>query len=145
MPIDAQHRILVHTGSLIRRAQQRHVAIWMQEVSTDVTSVQYAVLLVLEQRPGVSQRELGDELDLDRSTIAELAARMVRNGLVARVGDPQDKRRNTLFLTAPGRALLNELKPRVETVEHVLTQHLSAVERDALRSLIERLLIQSES
>lgn len=134
----------MHTGSLIRRAQQRHVAIWMREVSTDVTSVQYAVLLVLEQRPGVSQRELGDELDLDRSTIAELAARMVRNGLVERISDPQDKRRNTLFLTTTGRELLAELKPRVGNVERVLTQQLSATERDALRQLIDRLLIPLE-
>lgn len=134
----------MHTGSLIRRAQQRHVAIWMREVSTDVTSVQYAVLLVLEQRPGVSQRELGDELDLDRSTIAELAARMVRNGLVERISDPQDKRRNTLFLTGTGRELLAELKPRVGNVERVLTQQLSAAERDTLRQLIERLLIPCE-
>ena len=134
----------MHTGSLIRRAQQRHVALWMREVSTDVTSVQYAVLLVLEQRPGVSQRELGDELDLDRSTIAELAARMVRNGLVERISDPQDKRRNTLFLTTTGRELLAELKPRVGNVERVLTQQLSATERDTLRQLIDRLLIPLE-
>ena len=116
----------------------------MREVSTDVTSVQYAVLLVLEQRPGVSQRELGDELDLDRSTIAELAARMVRNGLVERISDPHDKRRNTLFLTITGRALLAELKPRVDNVERVLTQELSTAERDTLRHLIERLLIPCE-
>lgn len=134
----------MHTGSLIRRAQQRHVAIWMREVSTDVTSVQYAVLLVLEQRPAVSQRELGDELDLDRSTIAELAARMVRNGLVERISDPQDKRRNTLFLTTTGRELLAELKPRVGNVERVLTQQLSAAERDTLRQLIGRLLTPVE-
>ena len=140
MPLDAHPRILVHTGSLIRRAQQRHVAIWQREVSTEVTSVQYAVLLVLEQRPGISQRELGDELDLDRSTIAELVARMVRNGVLERVGDPQDKRRNTLYLTAPGRAQLGELKPRVANVEQVLTQHLSGEEREQLRGLMERLL-----
>lgn len=144
MPTDNSPRILAHTGSLIRRAQQRHVAIWMREVSTDVTSVQYAVLLVLEQRPGVSQRELGDELDLDRSTIAELAARMVRNGLVERISDPHDKRRNTLFLTTTGRALLAELKPRVDNVERVLTQELNTAERDTLRHLIERLLIPCE-
>ena len=145
MSVDAQHKIFVHTGSLIRRAQQRHVAIWTQEVSTDVSSVQYASFLVLERRPGVSQRELGDELDLDRSTIADLTARMVRNGLVERVGDPQDKRRNTLYLTEHGRAQLDMLKPRVETVEHLLTQHLSSAERDALRCLLERMLVPSNA
>ncbi|WP_191627443.1 winged helix DNA-binding protein [Pseudomonas fluorescens] len=44
-------------------------------------------------------------VDLDRATIAELAARMVRNGLVARVSDLQDKRRKALSLTALGQPL----------------------------------------
>lgn len=130
----------MHTGNLIRRAQQRHVAIWLREVSADVTSVQFAVLLVLEQRPGLSQRELGDELDLDRSTVGELATRMMRNGAVERVSDPHDKRRMTLYLTAQGRAQLDELRPRVERVEQLLTKPLSSEERDTLRSLVERLL-----
>lgn len=64
---------------------------------------------------------------------------------MARVSDLQDKRRKVLSLTTPGQTLLNELKPRVENVEQVLTQHLSATERDALRSLIGRLLIPGES
>lgn len=141
MPVDTLNRIIVHTGSLIRRAQQRHVAIWLREVSAEVTSVQFAVLLVLEQRPGLSQRELGDELDLDRSTIGELATRMMRNGALERVGDPLDKRRMTLYLTVQGQAQLDELKPRVERVEQLLTERLSAEERDTLRGLVERLLI----
>lgn len=140
MPIGTPNRIIVHTGNLIRRAQQRHVAIWLREVSADITSVQFAVLVVLEKRPGLSQRELGEELDLDRSTIGELATRMTRNGVVERVGDPQDKRRMTLYLTAPGQAQLDELRPRVERVEQLLTEPLSSQERDTLRHLVERLL-----
>lgn len=130
----------MHTGNLIRRAQQRHVAIWLREVSAEVTSVQFAVLLVLEQRPGISQRELGDELDLDRSTVGELATRMTRNGALERVSDRQDKRRMTLHLTAQGQAQLDELRPRVERVEQLLTEPLSGEERDTLRSLVERML-----
>jgi DNA-binding MarR family transcriptional regulator len=140
LPVDTATKIIVHTGNLIRRAQQRHVAIWLREVSGEVTSVQFAVLLVLEQRPGISQRELGDELDLDRSTIGELATRMMRNGAVERVADPQDKRRMTLYLTAQGQAQLDELRPRVERVEQLLTEPLSAAERDTLRNLVERVL-----
>ena len=74
----------IFTGSLVRRAQQRHVAVWLSEVSAEVTSVQYAALEILHKTPGVNQRQLGDELDVDRSTIADLVARMVRNGLIER-------------------------------------------------------------
>ncbi|MFT4065460.1 MarR family winged helix-turn-helix transcriptional regulator [Paraburkholderia sp.] len=138
------HALAQYTGSLVRRAQQRHVAIWLNEVSTEVTSVQYAALVVLRQMPGINQRQLGDELDLDRSTIADLVARMVRNGLVERTDDPADKRSYVLFLTATGKKQLVTLRPRVERVEHILTAALTQQESSELRRLLAMLLSGSE-
>lgn len=129
-----------HTGSLVRRAQQRHLAAWLSEVSTEVTSVQYAALAALAQMPGVNQRQLGDELDVDRSTIADLVARLVRNGLIERTNDPVDKRSYVLFLTAEGSKQLAALRPRVDKVERILTGALSAQERAELRRLLALLL-----
>ncbi|MGE8471793.1 MAG: MarR family winged helix-turn-helix transcriptional regulator, partial [Paraburkholderia hospita] len=123
------------TGSLVRRAQQRHVAVWLSEVSAEVTSVQYAALEILHKTPGVNQRQLGDELDVDRSTIADLVARMVRNGLIERSDDPVDKRSYVLFLTADGKKQLATLRPRVEEVERVLTARLTQRECLELRRL----------
>ncbi|MBN3766134.1 MarR family transcriptional regulator [Burkholderia sp. Ac-20365] len=128
------------TGSLVRRAQQRHVAVWLAEVSAEITSVQYAALEILQRTPGVNQRQLGDELDVDRSTIADLVARMVRNGLIERSDDPVDKRSYVLFLTADGREQLAVLRPRVEEVERVLTARLSQKECMELRRLLVALL-----
>jgi len=124
----------------VRRAQQRHVAVWLAEVSAEITSVQYAALEILERTPGVNQRQLGDELDVDRSTIADLVARMVRNGLIERSDDPVDKRSYVLFLTADGREQLAVLRPRVEEVERVLTARLSQRECLELRRLLVALL-----
>lgn len=129
-----------YTGSLVRRAQQRHLAVWNSEVSTEITSVQYAALVALQQSPGVNQRQLGDELDVDRSTIADLVARMVRNGLIERTDDPVDKRGYVLFLTAAGRKQLAALRPRVEGVERILTAALTPKECLELRRLLSALL-----
>jgi DNA-binding MarR family transcriptional regulator len=129
-----------YTGSLVRRAQQRHMAVWLSEVSAEVTSVQYAVLVMLKQMPGINQRQLGDELDLDRSTIADLVARMVRNGLIERTDDPADKRSYVLFLTTAGRKQLATLRPRVEGVERILTAALTPQESSELRRLLSVLL-----
>lgn len=63
---DDRDALSKYTGSLVRRAQQRHVAVWLAEVSAEVTSVQYAALEVLHETPGVNQRQLGDQLDVDR-------------------------------------------------------------------------------
>jgi MarR family transcriptional regulator, temperature-dependent positive regulator of motility len=128
------------TGSLVRRAQQRHLAVWQSEVSTEITSVQYAALEILQRTPGVNQRQLGDELDVDRSTIADLVARMVRNELIERSDDPVDKRSYVLFLTDAGKTQLQTLRPRVEEVERVLTARLTAAEGRELRRLLAALL-----
>lgn len=136
---------LNYTGYLVRRSQQRHVAVWQREVSGSISSVQFGVLAVLARRPGASQRELGDELDLDRSTIADLVARLQRNGLLRRERHGADRRRNALELTEEGRSELERLRPRVDLVERALTDGLGERDREELRRLLHRLLADRSS
>ncbi|WP_408144591.1 MarR family winged helix-turn-helix transcriptional regulator [Caballeronia glebae] len=142
---DDRDALSKYTGSLVRRAQQRHVAVWLAEVSAEVTSVQYAALEVLHETPGVNQRQLGDQLDVDRSTIADLVARMVRNGLIERSDDPVDKRSYVLFLTAAGKKQLAALRPSVEEVERILTARLTRKDCLELRRLLAALLPDREA
>ncbi|ACC75415.1 MarR family transcriptional regulator [Paraburkholderia phymatum] len=137
---DTPEALSKFTGSLVRRAQQRHVAVWLSEVSAEITSVQYAALEILQKTPGINQRQLGDELDVDRSTIADLTARLVRNGLVERSDDPGDKRSYVLFLTAAGKKQLAALRPRVEEVERILTARLTPRQSAELKRLLSALL-----
>lgn len=128
------------TGYLVRRAQQTHVAVWLREVSSEVTSVQFGVLNVLRRSPGASQRDLCDELDLDRSTIADLVVRLEGRGLIERVRATADRRRNVLRLTRQGEHEFDLLVPRAADVEKALTGHLSAQQRDDLRQLLTAVL-----
>lgn len=128
------------TGYLIRRSQQAHVAAWQRFVSTEITSVQFGVLNVLRDRPGSSQRELCDDLDLDRSTIADIVARLQRRGLLHRVRDAGDRRRNVLDLTDKGRREFDLLVPGVRRVDLELTRSLDDADQAQLRSLLVRLL-----
>ena len=134
-----------HTGYLLRRAQQLHVAAWARIVSADISSVQYSILVVLDRAGELSQRELCDEVDLDRSTIADLLARMERRGLIARRRDPADARRKTVGLTGHGRAERTRLQPLVDQVEDVLTGALPAPARDRLRETLRMMLAQQFS
>jgi DNA-binding MarR family transcriptional regulator len=129
-----------YTGFLLRRAQQAHVAAWQREVSADVTSVQFGVMNVLSANPGASQRELCEHLDLDRSTIADIVARLERHGIVERVRDAGDKRRNIVRLTAEGQREFRRLVPKVVRVDHVLTGGLSVDDAAALRRLLNAML-----
>lgn len=134
------HDVSEYTGYLIRRAQQAHVAVWQREVSAEVTSVQFGVLNVLAGSPGASQQHLVERLDLDRSTIADIVARLERRGLIERVRHGSDRRRNVLHLTPSGEAEWAALLPRVERVDAVLTRGLDETERAELRRLLTNML-----
>jgi len=129
-----------HLGYLIRRAQQLHVATWARVVSTDITSVQYSILAVVARLGEASQRELCDEADLDRSTVADLVARMERRGLVDRKRDPADARRNAVTLTEHGRSEFQRLRPLVEEVQRELVAALSEQDAAELRRILALML-----
>lgn len=129
-----------HTGFLLRRVQQKHVAAWLQLVGSDTTSIQYGILSVLERSPGASQKQICEELDLDRSTIADVCSRLEKNGLVSRTAAEADRRRNVLRMTLAGQRELSRMRPLVEKVQLQLTEKLTAAEHEQLRKLLNKLL-----
>ena len=130
---------LRYTGHLIRRAEQRHVSAW-QSHSPEATNVQFAALSVIARLPGASQRELGDELDLDRSTIADLVRRLEGNGLITRDGSTVDRRRFELYLTEAGRNELERLRPIALLIEEELFGGMSAEDLATFRRLLKTML-----
>lgn len=134
-----------HTGHLLRRAQQLHHALWNREVSLEVSSVQFAALSALVRRPAISQAELGAELDLDRSTIADMVERMARNGLVERQRSTSDRRRMILNLTDRGEATVRGLRPHVDRLESLLTGGLGAAETERLQRMLLTILADGVS
>lgn len=129
-----------HIGYLIRRAQQRHVALWARIVSTEISSVQYSILVVLDRRGEASQRDLCDEVDLDRSTVADLVSRMQKRGLVTRQRSSDDARRNIVTLTARGLAERRRLQPLVAQANRELTAPLADGDRETLRRTLHAVL-----
>lgn len=129
-----------YTGFLIRRAQQLHAAVWQREASAEITSVQFGALNLLQRHPGIDQKTLGEHLQLDRSTIADVCSRLERRGYIERERDLDDRRRNILYLNDSGRSVLAELLPRAERVSTVLVGGLSEVDRIELHRLLTLLL-----
>lgn len=129
-----------HTGFLVRRAQQAHLAAWSQQVGGRLTNVQFGVLNVLHRLGEGSQRELCDALDLDRSTVAGLIARLEARGLVARARAAADRRRNVVRLTEAGRDELRDLLAPAARVDEVLTAALTPQERATLQRLLTKVL-----
>ena len=65
-----------------------------------LTRGQWLVLTRLYRRPGASQTELADMLEIDRASAGRMIDRMEKNGWVERRPDDGDRRINRLHLTA---------------------------------------------
>ncbi len=126
-------------GHLLRRAQQRHVAAWAGAGPRELTSPQFAVLHALHHRPDIDQVALGEAAAIDRSTVAELVARLVQRGLLSRRRDPADGRRHMLALTDQGEAAWRSAQRSVLAVHDELLAPLSDAEQARLLRLLTKL------
>lgn len=132
-------------GHCIRRLQQIAVAIFMQEAAAGgVTPVQFAVLQVLEQQPGVDQRTLAGLVSLDTSTIGGVVDRLEARDLLTRNLSPTDRRVRLLALTADGEALLAELMPAMLRAQGRMLEPLPAAERKAFLRMMQVVIAHHE-
>jgi DNA-binding MarR family transcriptional regulator len=119
-------------GHLIRRAQQIAVSVFHEKVGHDITPVQYAVLRMLQTKPGLDQKTLAQEAGLDTSTAADIAVRLEAKGWIVRHLLPRRQRR--LLLTPEGEAVLARTVPGVAAMQKALLAQLDLQEQhDFLR------------
>jgi DNA-binding MarR family transcriptional regulator len=103
-------------GQLIRRAHQVHMQLWAEVVPVDITGTQYSILSALSVYGELDQATVGRLTSLDKSSIAELATRMVQRGLIQRNKDERDGRRRVLRITDEGARTVAEAAPFVHRV-----------------------------
>jgi DNA-binding MarR family transcriptional regulator len=99
----------------------------------------FTVLTSLAEQGPASQAALGRRLWIDRSDLHAILNELERDGLVKRMRDERDRRRNVVALTPHGTAALRRLDTRVEDAQDALLEPLSAKERRELRRLLGRL------
>lgn len=96
----------------------------------------YRVLVALDEAGAASQADLGRTAWLDRSDLHGVVTMLEERGLVAREGDPADRRRKLVTLTPVGRTTLANLDARVDAAQALLLDALSERDRAAfVRSL----------
>jgi MarR family transcriptional regulator, lower aerobic nicotinate degradation pathway regulator len=100
----------------------------------------YSVLVALAEDGPASQASLGRRLWIDRSDMVAVINELERDGLVTRVRDPHDRRRNLIEITAAGKRTLARLDAEVEQAQTAVLEPLSASERKDLLKLLARLV-----
>ncbi len=100
----------------------------------------FVVLSALAERGAASQAALGRRLLIDRSDMHALLSELERDGLVARVRDPNDRRRMLVELTPAGARTLKRLDGRIDAAQEALLAPLSNADRRQLERLLAELV-----
>lgn len=132
------YRLEDQVGFLLRKAHQRHVAIFAAHVA-DLTPPQFAALAKLGEVGGTSQNQLGAMIAMDAATIKGVIDRLKARGLVAVCKDTGDKRRLTVRLTDAGQAALAGLLVQAGVITRETLAPLSAREAEQLVRLLGRI------
>ena len=127
-------------GHLLRRAHQRHAAIFQGMIGDcQLTPLQFAALVKLHDLGEVSQNELGRQTAMDAATMQGVIKRLLARALIDRKPDAQDRRRVVLSLTAEGRALAAAAMPNGHAISDETLAGLDEAERRFFLSLLKRL------
>ena len=135
----SEYNLTDQVGFLLRRANQRHTAIFSEHMAGGLTPTQFAAMARLLEAGEISQNELGRRTAMDVATIKGVADRLRRRGLLSSRSDPDDQRRVLLRLTDKG---LIQLETAIETAREITVKTLEPLtqkERDDLLPLLQKL------
>jgi len=127
-------------GFLLAKAYQRGWALFKEKLDTyDMTPPQFGLMGFLWQQDGLTQVELSEKSQVDRTTVGGLIDRLEKIGLVERQPHPQDRRAYQIRLTTKGRELEGPLTDAAQRVTARFTADLEQREKDELVRLLGKL------
>lgn len=107
-----------------------------------LTYTQYVVMMVLWERGGMSEGELGKIVHLDSGTLAPLLKRLEKQGYIMRIRPENNERKLMLELTPEGKTLREDALKVPEQMSGCIP--LSFDELMELRALLKKALSNME-
>lgn len=93
------------------------------------------LLFAMVEKPGEQQKDYGDLLDLDASTINRLVDGLISKGLVEKLGSG---RGSSLLVTAEGKRLYRKIKKSMELLKSKMNEKLG---NSRFKKLVEELAV----
>ena len=100
---------------------------------------QEMLLKYLWNQDGLSQKEIGEFMEIQSATVTRMVIRMERAGFVERRTDPDDQRVSRVYLTERGRSLQPVVEQGWMALEQQILADFSLEERLLLRRYLEQI------
>ncbi|ADG77333.1 Transcriptional regulator, MarR family OS=Tsukamurella paurometabola (strain ATCC 8368 / DSM/ CCUG 35730 / CIP 100753 / JCM 10117 / KCTC 9821 / NBRC 16120/ NCIMB 702349 / NCTC 13040) OX=521096 GN=Tpau_0696 PE=4 SV=1 [Tsukamurella paurometabola] len=98
----------------------------------------FYVMVAVEESGPRNQQALACSVGIDRTVMTYTLDALQQAGLTERLVDPDDRRARLITLTAKGRQALHRTRAELDQAESEFLSPLTATERQALTSLLQR-------
>lgn len=145
-PASSDYRFSEQIGHLLRRAYQRHVAIFQQAIpDSQLTAAQFVTLCAVRERGACSLNDIVKATAIDQATIRGVVERLKARGLIAVAPDPSDGRKVLVTNTAEGNDLVERTVPFAHRITEQTFGSLNPAERVAIVYLLGKMIGSEDS
>ena len=102
-----------------------------------LSRAQWSVLAILSNQEGLSQSQISDELEIEKSTTGRLIDQVERSGWIERRPIPGDRRLWGIHLTDQARQLIAEVESIVLNTRAEMLRGLSAEQQQTLSEMLQ--------
>jgi DNA-binding MarR family transcriptional regulator len=133
-------------GHLLRRAYQRHVAIFQAAIpDSNLTAAQFVTLCAVKEQQSCSLNDIVKATAIDQATIRGVVERLKARSLIVVSPDPLDGRKLLVRTTEEGLALIDQSIPFAKQVSEQTFGGLNPAERVAIVYLLRAMTRAEEN
>ena len=134
------YRVTDQVGHLLRRAYQRHTAIFQSVVpASKLSAAQFVVLCAVRDHAGATIADIVQATAMDEPAVRGIVERLKWTDLVSVAHEPGDKRHATVTLTALGQSTVSDTLPHAQHISELTFGDLNESERQQLTALLRRI------
>jgi DNA-binding MarR family transcriptional regulator len=138
---DPSYAFTEQVGHLLRKAYQRHMAIFQQNVGeSQLTAMQFITLCGVRDHGPSSLTELVALTAVDQATIRGIVERLKARELVELGHDAQDRRKVIVHLSEAGRVAVEQTVPCALQISELTLSNLNPGERVAMLFLLRKMI-----
>ena len=139
-PASDRYQFSDQIGHLLRRAHQRHVAIFKDTVPDEqLTAAQFVVLCAVGDRDACDVGDIVEATAIDEPSIRGIVERLKWRELLTADHPSGDSRHLRIALTPGGRSLVDQTVPIAEQISELTFGDLSDDERKTLTALLRKI------
>nr|WP_152737233.1 MULTISPECIES: MarR family winged helix-turn-helix transcriptional regulator [Pseudomonas] len=126
---------------MLRKAYQRHMAIFQQNVGdSQLTAVQFVTLCAVRDHGPSSLTELVKATAVDQATIRGIVERLRARELITLEPDPEDRRKVIVGLSEAGSRLVQQTVPCAAKISELTMSNLNPAEQVAVLFLLRKMI-----